>query len=31
MEAKIYEARDGFVGSEIGSYVTREGIDGIVL
>jgi hypothetical protein len=28
---QVYQARDGFVGSEVGSYTTREGADGVVL
>jgi hypothetical protein len=28
---EVYQARDGFVGSVIGDYVTREGVAGKVL
>jgi hypothetical protein len=28
---KIYRARDGFLGTVIGSYITREGEMGVVL
>jgi hypothetical protein len=31
MDAHIYRARDGFLGTIIGRYTTREGVEGVVL
>ena len=30
-ECNVWRARDGFVGHGIGTYCTREGVNGIVL
>jgi hypothetical protein len=30
-ENLVLRARDGFIGSQIGTYVTREGVEGVVL
>jgi len=27
----LYQTRDGFIGTIIGRYTTREGVDGVVL